>query len=96
MAIRIVARDHFKAECVEDALKLLQELVAETRTERGNISYTYCQDMNVPNFFAMLECWESKESMAAHLKSEHFQRIMPQLSEMMAEPTRLEVYTELI
>jgi len=96
MAIRIVARDHFKAECVEDALPLLRELVAATRTEKGNISYTYCQDVNTPDVFAMLESWETEEAMKAHLASEHFTRIIPQLSAMMAEPTRLEVYTEVI
>lgn len=95
MAIRIVARDHFKAECVEDALVLLRELVTVTRTEKGNISYTYCRDMSDSNSFAMIESWESKESMEAHLKSEHFQRIIPQLGEMLTEPSRLEVYTEL-
>lgn len=95
MAIRIVARDHFKAECVEDALVLLKELVAITRTEKGNISYTYCQDVKDPNSFAMLESWESQESMEAHLKSEHFLRIIPLLAEKLAEPSRLEVYTEL-
>ena len=96
MAIRIVARDHFKAECVEAALPLLRELVAATRTEKGNISYTYCQDVNTPDTFAMLEVWESQEAMTAHLQSEHFTRILPQLTERMAEPTRLEVYNELI
>jgi len=95
MAIRIVARDHIKPECVEEALKLLQELVAITRTEQGNISYTYCRDMNHPEFFAMLESWETQESLEAHMKSAHFRRIIPRLTEMSAEPTRLEVYSEL-
>ena len=96
MAIHIVARDHFKTECVDVALALIRELVAATRTEKGNISYTYCQDVNTPDTFAMLEVWESQEAMTAHLQSEHFTRILPQLTEKMAEPTRLEVYSELI
>ena len=96
MAYRIVARDHFNPECVEDALKLIRELVALTRTEKGNISYNYCQDVNAPGFFAMVECWDSQESMEAHLKSEHFRRILPQLAQMMAEPSRVETYAELI
>ena len=96
MAIHIVARDHFKTECVEDALKLVQELVAATRREPGNLAYTYCRDANAPDTFAMLEVWDSQEAMTAHLQSEHFTRILPQLTEKMAEPTRLEVYHELI
>ena len=96
MAIRIVARDHFKTECVEDALKLIKELVSLTRTEKGNILYTYCQDTSTPDTFAMFEVWESQEAMASHLASEHFTRIIPQLAEKLAEPTRLETYNELI
>jgi len=75
---------------------LLQELVAVTRTEPGNIAYTYCRDVNAPDYFAMLESWDSQESMNAHLGSEHFQRILPQLASMMEEPSRVEVYEEVI
>ena len=39
MAIRIVARDHMKPECKEEAFKLLEELIAATRKEPGNIAY---------------------------------------------------------
>jgi len=94
MTKRVVARDHIKPECREAALKLIQEMVECTRKEEGNISYNYCQDRNNPDYFAMIECWESDEASKKHSESEHFRRIFPQLKEMFAEPSRVEIYTE--
>ena len=96
MSIRVVARDHLKPECKEEALKLVEELIAATRKEEGNISYNYCQDAKDPDYFAMIECWETEEALQAHLKSEHFTRIIPKLGEMLQEPGRLEVYREIL
>ncbi len=93
MLIRVVARDHVKPECREEALKLVKELVEETRKEEGNIAYAFHQDINDPDFFAMIEEWESPQALQAHGNSEHFTRIIPQLGALMAEPTRIEVYT---
>ena len=94
MAIRVVARDHLKTECMEEALKLIKEMVELTRLEEGNISYEYYQDAQNPEYYAMIECWESEEILQKHMQSEHFQRIIPQLGSMTAEPSRLEVYKQ--
>ena len=96
MAIRIVARDHMKPEYKEEAFKLLEELIAATRKEPGNIAYQYCQDLKDPDYFAMMEIWKDDEAMKAHLSSEHFTRILPQLAKCMAEPSRMEVYKEVL
>lgn len=95
MSIRVVARDHMKPECKEEAMVLLKEMVELTRKEEGCISYQYCQDKNDPDCFAMLECWESEEALKKHMGSEHFCRIIPEVQKMTAEPSRLEVYQEL-
>ena len=96
MAIKVVARDRLKPECREEAFKLLKELIEATRKEAGNISYQYCQDIQDPDAYAMIECWESEEALQAHMKSDHFTRIIPQLGAMTAEPSRLEVYKDFI
>lgn len=96
MSIRVVARDHVKPECTEEALKLIKEMVEITRTEKGNIAYTFNQDLKDPEFFAMIEEWECEECLQTHMESEHFKRIIPQLGAMMAEPSRLEVYKQIV
>ena len=94
MSIRVVARDHLQPGMRDKLLPLIRELVEITLTEKGNISYTYTQDVNDPDYYAMIEVWETKEALDAHMKSEHFQRIIPQVGALMAEPSRIEIYTE--
>ncbi len=96
MSIRIIARDHMKPECKEEAFKLLEELIACTRQEKGNIAYDYCQDVKDPEYFAMIEIWADEEAMQAHLNSEHFTRIIPKLGQCMVEPGRMEVYKQVL
>ena len=96
MSIRVVARDHMKPECRDEAFRLIQELIAKTREEPGNISYVYCTDTNDPDYFAMIEDWKDKDALDAHMRSEHFDYYVSRLSQMMAEPSRLEVYEELL
>lgn len=96
MSIKIVARDHVKPECKEEAFKLIEELIAKTKEEPGNISYVYCKDLKDPEYFAMIEEWKDKEAVEAHLHSEHFEYYVSKLMQMMAEPSRLEMYEELL
>ena len=96
MSIRIVARDHLKPECREKANELLKELIECSRAEEGNIAYDYCQDVDHPEYYAMIEHWKDEEAVQKHMKSEHFTRIIPQLSEMAAEPGRMEVYRQVL
>ncbi len=96
MSFKVVARDRLKPECREEALKLIAELIAKTRQEPGNISYVYCKDTKDPDYYAMIEEWKDQEALEAHMQSEHFNYYIPKLSQMMAEPSRLEVYEELV
>ena len=96
MSIKVVARDKIKPECREEAFKLLEELIAKTKEEPGNISYVYCKDTKDPDYFAMIEEWKDKDAIDAHMNSEHFKYYISQLMQMMAEPSRLEVYEEFL
>lgn len=96
MAIRVVARERLIPEKKEEALAVFSELIAETRKEKGNISYNLHELIDDPNVVAMIEVWESMEDLEAHLKSEHFNRLIPKIGPMTAEESRLEVYKEII
>ncbi len=43
----------------------------------------------------MLECWESQEALQAHMASEHFKTMVPQLGLMVEESYPLELYVEI-
>ena len=92
--VKVVARTLVREESIEKYHALARELVAKTQTEQGNISYTLNQSQEDPRLHAMIEVWESREALEAHLASEHFTRIVPQLGELAEEKYPLELYTE--
>ena len=91
-----MAKHVLKEGCKEGIKAILVELVQKTRIEKGNISYSLYELADDPNVVTMLEEWESKEALDAHMKSEHFMRIIPQTGKFLAEPATIEVYTQLI
>lgn len=56
-----------------DIEKALHAVVDGTRTEEGNISYTLHQDVNNPLTYIFIEVWKSKEAIAIHNQSPHFE-----------------------
>ncbi len=92
--IKVVAKTLVREGRVDSYKSLAGELVAETRKESGNISYTLNQDIKNNRLYAMIEAWEDQKSLDQHMASEHFRRIVPQLAEMAEENYPIEIYTE--
>jgi len=79
-----------KAALVKDTASTL---VAETRKEKGCISYQLFQDMDQPNVFAFIEEWESMEALQSHMKSKHFTEAIPKLNELKVKESEVNKYT---
>ncbi len=79
--IKVVAKSLIKDNEVEKVINLYDELVKKTRQEEGCISYELFQDINNENILTIVEQWESEEHFEAHKKTEHFTRIVPQISD---------------
>lgn len=94
--ITVVARHQVKAECMEQALEWMRELVAATRREEGCISYEVHQDIKQPTILTMLEEWQSEAALAEHMKTPHFTRLVPLLGPLMESETDVNVYQKLI
>lgn len=92
--VKVVAKTRVKAECVEQYKALTKELVEKTQKEEGNISYTLNQSTADERVFAMIEVWQNDEALKAHMASEHFQKIIPQLGPLAEEGYPLEIYNE--
>lgn len=79
--IKVVANSYIKSEFIDEYLKLNSEVVELTNAnDKGCIRYELCRDTQDPLHFIMLEEWESMEDLNAHMQSEHFKRIIPQLA----------------
>lgn len=97
MTIRVVAREKLISGKRDEVIeKFLTEMVETTRKEKGCIFYEYHVDVDDPDAYAMIESWETMEDLQAHLESEHFQRIIPQVGEYLSEKTRLEIYEHIL
>lgn len=94
--IRVVARERVQHGKKEKTLPLFREMIETTRKEAGCISYTLNEMVDDADVLAMVEVWESREALDLHMKSEHFRRLIPQIGEYLAEPTRIELFSEII
>ena len=92
--IMSTARDYIQPDKVSEYLPLIKQLIAETRKEEGNISYTLFQDREHAGEFVLLEYWRNQESLDAHFKTPHFTTIVPQIAKLHASPSVVNTYTE--
>jgi quinol monooxygenase YgiN len=90
--VKVVARNFLKEGTRDEVLRLVDELIDKTRLEPGCVSYELFQSAGDPDEVTFIETWESAEALAAHMKTEHFTRIVPQLAEFKAKDAPVEVY----
>lgn len=82
----IIAYFHVKDGALEQVRALAEELVAKTRQEDGCVRYDMNRSLDDPNYLVMIESWRDAESLAAHGKSEHFTRLVPQIRALCEDP----------
>ena len=90
--LKVVAKGELKPGAIEALAPLYRELIAETRKENGCVEYGFFIDASDETKCCFVETWESADALAAHVKTEHFTRIFPQLREQgftMGEVLRL-------
>ena len=66
----------------ERASTLMREVAEATRREPGCSAYAISADLDVPGKFRVLEEWESREPLRAHLSTPHIQRFMAAMAEI--------------
>lgn len=90
--IAVTAAFKIKEENVAAFIETAKELVEKTNSERGCASYQLVRDGNDPQAYMFMERWEDKPSLDAHMKTEHFTRIVPLLGKLMDGESKLRVY----
>ena len=74
MPIAIVGQFRIPLENLAAARPLMIAVMEASRAEDGCIEYNYAEDLLEPGLIRVSEVWESREHLAAHLKSAHMQR----------------------
>lgn len=91
----VVAKNTIKAERAEEFLRLAQELVTETKREKGCIEYALMRDSESPNILTFIEKWQTEGHLKDHFDTTHFKRIVPMLGDLTEKETEINIYEEL-
>lgn len=83
--IKVVAKSIVRQDKIDEFKKVVDELIEGTRQEDGVIFYELYQDLENPQVLTFIEEWESKEALEAHMQTDHFQKIVPQLNSLLIE-----------
>ncbi|MEG0918811.1 MAG: putative quinol monooxygenase [Anaerovoracaceae bacterium] len=94
--ITVIARNYADLDKMDIILELYEELVAETRAEKGCISYNLYADASANENLVMIEQWESKEDLDNHMNSEHFKRLVPETKKYMTKPVQVSIIEKLL
>ena len=75
-------------------IDVMKKLAEVSRTEAGNISYSFYKDMEKEHTYGIVEVWENSEVLDVHQNTEHFRAFMKQSkAEKFAQgPPRVIVY----
>lgn len=79
--LKLIAEDFIESDKVELVLPFYEELVEKTKKEIGCISYELYRDIKDPSHFIFIEEWRDVNALDAHVESEHFKRLVPQIDQ---------------
>ncbi|MGK0467472.1 putative quinol monooxygenase [Clostridium sp.] len=94
--IKVIAKNFAKENKIEKVLELAKILVESTVKEDGCIKYEMYQDEKNPSILIMVEEWETIEALNKHMSSEHFKKIVSQMSECMDQKPELNICKKVI
>lgn len=71
-----------KSENRAQLIDLATELVEFSLRDKGCISYDLFGSLTNDDHLLIYETWQNRHDLEAHMASEHFRRIVPQLQEL--------------
>jgi quinol monooxygenase YgiN len=81
---------------MEDLVKLiLQQLVAETRTEEGCLSNHVHESVTDPGVFLSVETWKNRDLLERHSETSHIEAFRRKAEELLAEPAEMTLWENL-
>jgi len=88
----IGARVQIKADKLEQFLAAAKSVIAASRAEAGNISYTLYQDPYERTVFFFFEEWKDQAAIDFHFKTPHFTAFGIELRDLAAGPAAITIY----
>ncbi len=80
--IAVLGSFRFPPEAVEQARPLMRAVIEATLAEPGCRAYAYAEDVAEPGLFRVVEQWDSREALSAHLNTPHMKAWAAQRAEL--------------
>jgi quinol monooxygenase YgiN len=93
-AVRVLAFFRARPGMGRELEKILQTLVAPTRSEPGNIAYVLHRSTRNPDELVFDEIFVSMKAFEEHSQKPYIKSLMPKISHLVDEPVRVETYSE--
>ena len=96
--LKLIAEDFMQIDKIEIVLPLYKEVIEKTKLEQGCIAYDLFHDLKNKGHFVFIEEWQDLNALDAHVNSEHFQRLVPQIDQYKRQDgifTHMQKYDEL-
>lgn len=88
----VLAYVEVKEGAAQEFVKAANKCVEATRKETNNISYKLYSDTESALKFVVVEEWESKAALDAHMQTPHFADFGAQIKDLLAVPLDITVY----
>jgi quinol monooxygenase YgiN len=92
--IYVVATTQVKPESREAFIKGHKECIAETRKEKGCLSYEGYTSIHEPNEYVVVERWSTREDLNAHGKAPHMKVWREYSAPLKLSPTVIEIISD--
>ncbi|MFC7371991.1 putative quinol monooxygenase [Fictibacillus iocasae] len=76
----------------EAFLHEVQDLIAASQQEEGNVSYSLKRDVENPSHFTMVEVWKDIEAVQFHNSTDHFKAFNGKATQYLAAPPAIKLY----
>jgi len=90
--IIVHAYSEVKNDMAQDYIKAAGRCVEATRKENGNHFYSLYTDSANPLKFVVVEEWESKAALDAHMQAPHFAEFRAQTKDLLVAPSDVKIY----
>lgn len=92
--VKALAKFCVKDGNIETFLPLMEEMVKITNEEdKGCIEYQPFNDKENPNVVWLIEEWDSREELDAHMQTPHIKRIIPQITPLLEKEIEVHILT---
>ena len=95
MTIAVVVEEKIKEGQLAAYVDYMREMIALTKEEDGCIAYDQYEAIDGSGDCVMVELWENKEKLDAHMESAHFKKFVPGAEAFKEEPSVIRLFNRL-